>query len=94
MQDHEYMPKNTVADAHRTAQKVVVSDLQKPKIDLIFRCESISCDTASETSEMPKILQILHSALLRGIGVGNVGNTYRFPTVLHPPLRRPVFGGA
>jgi len=47
---------------------------------------------ASETSETSEILQILHSALLRGLGVGNVGNTYRFPTFLRPPLRRLFWG--
>lgn len=42
----------------------------------------------SETSEMPYFLRFLRSAPQKGLGVGNVGNTYRFPTVPTPPLRR------
>lgn len=39
---------------------------------------------ASETSETCNFLRFLHSPTLMGDGVGNVGNTYRFPTFLRP----------
>jgi hypothetical protein len=38
-------------------------------------------------------LRFLRPARLKGFAVGNVGNTYRFPTFLRP-LLRPRFGGA
>jgi hypothetical protein len=40
----------------------------------------------SETSDLPCFLRFRHSALLKGDTVGNVGNTYRFPTFLRPLL--------
>ena len=43
-------------------------------------------DLVSETSETSDFLHFLRFALLVGSGVGNVGNTYRFPTFLRPPL--------
>ena len=42
--------------------------------------------TVSETSDLPCFLRFRHSALLKGETVGNVGNTYRFPTFLRPLL--------
>ena len=48
---------------------------------------------ASETSETSDFLHFLHSAPLGGESVGNVGNTYRFPTFLRPrcaPIWRAV----
>ena len=47
----------------------------------------------SETSETYYFLQIIRSALQKGSGVGNVGNIYRFPTFLHPLLRRRFLRG-
>ena len=51
---------------------------------------------ASETSEM-HFLRLSYAfptpALLRRVGVGNVGNTYRFPTFLRPDAAPPYDGG-
>jgi len=47
----------------------------------------------SETSETHYFLRFRRSALQKWSGVGNVGNIYRFPTFLHPLLRRMFLRG-